>query len=725
MTDYLEIQHLIGFTGTSNATFVDSSHIAYPIGSQLIIASLDDQHDQVFIHPQECLDVSNHQTLQQSSSISTPNRILNSSGKNSSLSSLTSSTTNSQLQLGSKSDLSSSNITVVTCSKKFLVCSSFESICVYNLQSKSLFVDRLPFQTQVRSLHFSEDDCFLIAATSTSCWIWSVSNDGELLRVGTLDGNSVVYDERESGFCIAKWLPLTSSEWSKKRRTYEFFVHSRDRGVEKFIWIYDSRSMQYLLEGRVRLQLPGRIASLKRSVSSAVTFRDSQEQAWIVIGTDSGETMIYNATTNVYRAAIATCSGGVTSMQILNVSPGLVEIVVGGGDGTIRVVRGLDSEWRVYQHGSVNGRVTSVSILNDALLCGMDNGSIYLFSLPILNSSPPDLTRVSTKTLMEGTFTNAPKTTIEGMKLKSIISESHLSSVQDVSFSPTSNDYFVTCGNDGTLRRWDLNDYSMTHIFFAPKGVKFLKCIYFTEDEIITGGSDGFIRSYSLSKKDLKWQIVNSHRGGVTALVASSLYICSGGEDACIRLWSPSTRELIGQFNGEHTKTVTSLVIDSDNPSILHSSSLDRSVCTFDLRQNRRLVNHASSSKMHCSYTCLTQKTTGFLETISGSSDGVISFWDKDYTDPIFQFQIENITPIRSIDVNPLKGNIIASVGDDGVLRIWNIQESEGHVRGVQLISEVCIHSSPILSVKWSPDQRQLVTVAGDGSIGVWSWFLE
>jgi WD40 repeat protein len=58
----------------------------------------------------------------------------------------------------------------------------------------------------------------------------------------------------------------------------------------------------------------------------------------------------------------------------------------------------------------------------------------------------------------------------------------------------------------------------------------------------------------------------------------------------------------------------------------------------------------------------------------------------------------------------------VATGGTSGILRVWDYYSSK-------LISTSVGHSGCILSVVFSPDDRQIISVAEDGSIIIWSIF--
>jgi len=65
---------------------------------------------------------------------------------------------------------------------------------------------------------------------------------------------------------------------------------------------------------------------------------------------------------------------------------------------------------------------------------------------------------------------------------------------------PGISDKFSTCSEDGTIRLWDANDYSV----FARCSVMTLQGVYpncsiFTDEVIISGWSDGKIRAFKVA----------------------------------------------------------------------------------------------------------------------------------------------------------------------------------------------------------------------------------
>ena len=103
-----------------------------------------------------------------------------------------------------------------------------------------------------------------------------------------------------------------------------------------------------------------------------------------------------------------------------------------------------------------------------------------------------------------------------------LLCENHTSPVLDCFYMPGVSDKFSTCSEDGTVRLWDANDYSvMTRCSVMSTVTIFPICSAFTDEVLISGWSDGKIRAYKIVDSGPLWQIENAHKSGVTALCLS------------------------------------------------------------------------------------------------------------------------------------------------------------------------------------------------------------
>lgn len=88
------------------------------------------------------------------------------------------------------------------------------------------------------------------------------------------------------------------------------------------------------------------------------------------------------------------------------------------------------------------------------------------------------------------------------------------------------------------------------------------------------------------------WTVDNAHKGGVSTIDLSNnfKFFVTGGVDGGVRVWEIRTRELITHLK-EHTSKVTKVKILPDDIN-LYSAARDRSLLSWDLKNEKRTSNH-------------------------------------------------------------------------------------------------------------------------------------
>lgn len=105
---------------------------------------------------------------------------------------------------------------------------------------------------------------------------------------------------------------------------------------------------------------------------------------------------------------------------------------------------------------------------------------------------------------------------------KMLLCENHTAPVLDIHYMDGLSDKFSTCSEDGTVRIWDANDYSVTTRCTAQvHGGVHPTCSVFTDEVLISGWSDGKIRAFINHNSQQLWVLDNAHLNGVTAICLS------------------------------------------------------------------------------------------------------------------------------------------------------------------------------------------------------------
>lgn len=304
---------------------------------------------------------------------------------------------------------------------------------------------------------------------------------------------------------------------------------------------------------------------------------------------------------------------------------------------------------------------------------------------------------------------------------QTLVSVSNNSPITSIAFPqvvfppPPAVYYFATGTRSGEIRTWDLTDYACLSAFKNPKSGAVLSLIMIDSDRILSGWQDGSIRCSDSNGKQL-WFIPTAHRDGTTTIAAhvdpSLQYFATGGGDGAIRVWKYSNRELVTQYT-EHRHGVAKILIDIKKPNIVHSVGGDCSVLSYDLKAGRRIICHIVNNGVMGN---MTQRKDGENEVITSDSYGRLLYWDIDIREPVLAIQDPGRMMIRTCQVSP-SGRFLAFAGDDQILKILDSTT-------FQIISLGQSHSSPILTLHWTPDERQILTGGEDTCISVWNFYL-
>eukprot|EP00395_MALV-II_sp_L67-2_P000232 gene232-383_t len=533
-------------------------------------------------------------------------------------------------------------------------------VIVWDLENRSIYKDFGGLADSVICLEFSPDGRFLVGTGANNyLYVWDMTT-GE-----------VVYSRRTEHVCfLAIWGDVTPPTASNRYPSY-LLCTAYESEILMHDLVFDIKSMSYVLE-TAKVQLPA--AGLHRKHVVGTIVRDA-----LITGTQAGDLCVFNLTSKVFRSAVPVLNGGITGLVVLDPET----LVVCGGDGKVKRIRGADTHWDLIKENILEAPCMGVTLAADGkeLLCSTKNGKLWRL-----------LSRDLTTTLH---------------------SASHTAGVLKTSFGSRSSERMATVSEAGEMFLWDLSDY--THIQSTRLKVPIIcVCISEEENEILCGCDDGFIRTFQLSKRAQNtapiWEVASAHRGRVTAIREWTQYIVSGGQDAYCRVWHRKTREMLTQYC-VHRKPVSDLVLDNQHSNLFHSGSEDKFCVTYDVKLNKSVVQHVTPNS---NITGLSQRKDCEREVLSCGLDGRILFWDIDVAEPVGCFHEPHVK-FLCLSVSP-NGRYIAAGTEDGFLFVFDLASSA-------LIQQHEGHSGAVASVEWAPDQKQLVTVGKDASVCVWNFF--
>lgn len=461
-------------------------------------------------------------------------------------------------------------------------------------------------------------------------------------------------------------------------------VKRRDTGSYQFATVGSSRMLSLWTLNPMTGELAQSKIEQTTLVRDFTCVQFSPDRETLVAGTTSGDFAVVNIKTKRLVRTVPACSCGILSLVYFGAG-----VLVGGGDGSILL---FDNEFvdsaRVVLDGAVVGLAMDTAGSQSDIIAGTSAGTVYSIRL----------THGQSNQMQRPLQLTQPR----------LLSENHSSAVIQVAYAPGVSDRFATISRDCTIRIWDASDYSVTtKCFVSDAGAP--TCLQFSLDVLLSGWTDGGIRSHSADSGAPAWCIENAHTGGVTAMVLShnERFIVSAGVGGEVRVWDIRKRDMVSHLK-EHSMSVTQLAIYRDDMHIV-SCSRDRSILCWDLRSERRISSHIQ--RMGGINTVALSADEKFV--LSAGQEKRISFWDLRIETPVHVIQKAHDEEATCIAVAHALA-VFATAGGDRLVKLWDYTSG-------QLIMDGIGHSGSVRSLAFSPDDRQLVSVGEDGSVFVWN----
>lgn len=511
----------------------------------------------------------------------------------------------------------------------------------------------------VRQLAFSPDDQFLAAYGDNNYFM--------------------IWSCRDFGLISSKVseTPLSQICWGEMKKIGKHPLYTLITTNPGNVFInmleFDLGSLQYQLKTSF-VQLPS--SGLIRNYTCAKIDPTGQ---YFYAGTTGGEVCIFNIPNKIFKATLPVSNNGVYSLAVLKDS-----LIIGSGDGRVKKLVGEQTKYVLDKEILLEGRIMSLAVSADnaEILVGSSNGRIL-------------------RTLVADLST-------------AVSSEGHVEHIAGVAFQKGKTDIFATIDVSGVILVWDINTLNVvtkctTTTTPKPKG----RCICIADDgTVVSGWQDGFIRCFEVTNNKtsgLKWEIVNAHRGSVTCIYVDENYILSGGEDAIVRVWSRKVRQLVTQIN-PHKKEISRVFPDLEKPHVIHSCSIDKIIHTYDLKTEKKVIMHQAKNGQVLD---MAQRKDSELELVTCGLNNPITYWDCDVVEPVDS--IDYPYKLLTIDVSP-SGKYLAVGSETAEVLIFEVATKS-------FMGKFDGHSGPITSLKFTPDEKQIISVSTDSSLCIWNFF--
>lgn len=570
----------------------------------------------------------------------------------------------------------------------------------------------------VRCLAFSDDSRFLATVGDDKMYIWDM-HSGYIVTSSTV---------KPSPCHDISWGGRVKDIKSRLTTNYLFATC----GVEQVrVWAMTPSSGQLLSDKCNTAKLHS------RRTFTCITFSDSGDL--LIAGTASGDFMIFD----VRRLTALTsyqpnCVGGISCVRSCSLSGQhihdpldahyYIKIMVGCGDGTVSIWHYNDDMERWIEENKIiihdDGGVQCIDLNEDdsKLLVATTMGNVYEMEVDSKQSSNSkkhhfDENPLSAMSSRKQTLNvSAPRESTKA------ISCHETSSIVDVQFPTGVSNAFITVSEEGMIRKWSIEDYSVLLNHQSKKGHHKngdLKstCFDFNDEVIITGWNDGGIRSYNANQSNdgMLWDIKDAHGEGVSSirLGYNEKYIISGGNDGGLRVWDIRFKKLVTHLK-EHTASINAIELYSDSRHAL-TCSKDRSFICWDLQTQKRISCHRLGMGTINDLKLTKDEAT----VISVGGDRSITFWDIRQSKPVHCIKNAHAADISCVQLSKGEANadtMIATADTVSTMRLWDLKT-------FRMISEQKAFCGKINGIAFSNDNKQIVSAGNDATIMLWNIF--
>ena len=295
----------------------------------------------------------------------------------------------------------------------------------------------------------------------------------------------------------------------------------------------------------------------------------------------------------------------------------------------------------------------------------------------------------------------------------------HEHPVYAVAFNPSPDVPIVATGcADSVVRLWSAEDGSLLRSLVGH--TESVDSVAFSHDGelLLSGSADGTLRLWEVYTGELR-AVLDGHEQAVSSVAVGpdGMFLASGSHDGTVKLWDRAWDGASTLLEG-HTAPVTSLAASSDGLRLVSAGDDSRlflwntdrlqALCAADLRLEGSAVVAVRPDGL--------QVAAGLHADRLGVPNP-ISLWSApDGDDELVRLPLElegHAGRVLSVAYDP-SGTRLASGGDDGVLRVWDLATGE-------VLQEMSGQFNDVRSLAWDPTGERLAFGDGLGVLHVWN----
>ncbi|MEL6815992.1 MAG: WD40 repeat domain-containing protein, partial [Cyanobacteria bacterium J06598_3] len=300
----------------------------------------------------------------------------------------------------------------------------------------------------------------------------------------------------------------------------------------------------------------------------------------------------------------------------------------------------------------------------------------------------------------------------------------HVGSVRNVKFSPQNNNIFATTGNDAKVNLWQVAQEGEQITCSITKTLDQHAVpvwgLDFSQDgqQIISAGENVILWNVEKNYKT----VIKGHKGRIWNVAfnpADNEFFATAGADGSVRLWD------IGNKSGYPPLKLNTRARDIDfsplgDRMVTGGSNGTIRFWDWDAKTNQLKSQPAITCKGHDNSTYGVSLSRDGSLLAAGVEDGKLYLWDIVEQNCTLRGTWQaNEKAVHSVAFHPQNDNLLATAGQDGSIRLWEIDSlKKGETQAP--LPAFQGHRGEASQLSFNHDGSWLATVGTDGVVRVW-----